>query len=63
MRTGTDATLIGYGPMVSVLLTAAEIAAQEGRNLEVVDVRSLSPIDWAPILGERREDRSRGRRP
>ncbi|MGN6445034.1 alpha-ketoacid dehydrogenase subunit beta [Amnibacterium sp.] len=50
VRTGTDATLIGYGPMVSVLLTAAEIAAEEGRSLEVVDVRSLSPIDWEPIV-------------
>ncbi|MFD1720526.1 alpha-ketoacid dehydrogenase subunit beta [Amnibacterium endophyticum] len=51
VRTGTDATLIGYGPMVSVLLTAAEIAAEEGRSLEVVDVRSLSPIDWGPVVG------------
>ena len=51
VRPGTDATLIGYGPMVSVLLAAAEIAAGEGRSLEVVDVRSLSPIDWGPILG------------
>ena len=50
VRTGTDATLIGYGPMVSVLLRAAEVAAEEGRSLEVVDVRSLSPIDWAPIV-------------
>ena len=50
VRTGTDATLIGYGPMVSVLLTAAEIAAGEGRSLEVVDVRSLSPVDWDPIV-------------
>jgi 2-oxoisovalerate dehydrogenase E1 component beta subunit len=50
VRAGTDATLIGYGPMVSVLLTAAEIAAEEGRSLEVVDVRSLSPIDWEPIV-------------
>jgi pyruvate dehydrogenase E1 component beta subunit len=50
VRTGTDATLIGYGPMVSVLLSAAEIAAGEGRNLEVVDVRSLSPIDWEPLV-------------
>ena len=50
VRAGTDATLIGYGPMVSVLLSAAEIAAEEGRSLEVVDVRSLSPIDWAPIV-------------
>jgi 2-oxoisovalerate dehydrogenase E1 component beta subunit len=50
VRAGTDATLIGYGPMVSVLLSAAEIAAEEGRSLEVVDVRSLSPIDWAPLV-------------
>ncbi len=50
VRAGSDATLIGYGPMVSVLLTAAEIAAEEGRSLEVVDVRSLSPIDWEPIV-------------
>ncbi len=51
VRTGTDATLIGYGPMVSVLLTAAEIAADEGRSLEVVDLRSLSPVDWDPVVG------------
>jgi pyruvate dehydrogenase E1 component beta subunit len=51
VRTGTDATVIGYGPMVAVLLQAAEIAQGEGRSLEVVDVRSLSPIDWDPIVG------------
>jgi 2-oxoisovalerate dehydrogenase E1 component beta subunit len=50
VRTGTDATLIGYGPMVSVLLHAAEVAESEGHSLEVVDVRSLSPIDWDPIV-------------
>jgi pyruvate dehydrogenase E1 component beta subunit len=50
VRTGTDATLIGYGPMVAVLLQAAEIAQGEGRSLEVVDVRSLSPIDYEPIV-------------
>ena len=50
VRTGTDATVIGYGPMVAVLLQAAEIAQGEGRSLEVVDVRSLSPIDWDPIV-------------
>jgi 2-oxoisovalerate dehydrogenase E1 component beta subunit len=50
VRAGTEATLIGYGPMVSVLLSAAGIAAEEGRSLEVVDVRSLSPVDWDPIV-------------
>jgi 2-oxoisovalerate dehydrogenase E1 component beta subunit len=50
VRTGTDATLIGHGAMVSMLLQAAEIAAGEGISLEVIDLRSLSPIDYAPIL-------------
>ena len=50
VRPGTDVTAIGYGPMVSVLLQAAEVAADEGRSLEVVDLRSLSPIDWEPVV-------------
>ena len=50
VRVGTDITLVGYGPMVSMLLQAAEIAAEEGTSAEVVDVRSLSPIDYAPIV-------------
>ena len=50
VRTGTDATLVGHGAMVATLLQAAEIAAEEGTSLEVVDLRSLSPIDYAPIL-------------
>jgi pyruvate dehydrogenase E1 component beta subunit len=33
-----------------VLLQAAEIAQAEGTSVEVVDLRSLSPIDYAPIL-------------
>jgi pyruvate dehydrogenase E1 component beta subunit len=36
--------------MISVLLAAAEVAQQEGRSLEVVDLRSLSPIDWDPVV-------------
>lgn len=50
VRAGTDVTVVGHGAMVSVLLQAAEIAAAEGIGLEVVDLRSLSPIDYAPIL-------------
>ncbi|KOX13851.1 alpha-ketoacid dehydrogenase subunit beta [Nocardiopsis sp. NRRL B-16309] len=44
-REGTDATLIAYGPSVPTALEAAEAAAQEGRSLQVVDVRSLVPFD------------------
>ncbi len=50
VRRGTDATLVGHGAMVATLLQAADIAAGEGRSLEVVDLRSLSPIDYGPIV-------------
>jgi 2-oxoisovalerate dehydrogenase E1 component beta subunit len=50
VRTGTEVTLLGHGAMVSVLLQAAEIAAAEGISVEVVDLRSLSPVDYGPIL-------------
>lgn len=50
VREGTDVTLIGHGAMVSVLLQAAEVAATEGMSLEVIDLRTLSPLDYAPVL-------------
>jgi pyruvate dehydrogenase E1 component beta subunit len=50
VRTGTDVTVVGHGAMVAMLLDAAEVASAEGVSLEVVDLRSLSPIDYAPIL-------------
>jgi 2-oxoisovalerate dehydrogenase E1 component beta subunit len=50
VRVGTQVTLVGHGAMISVLLQAAEIAAEEGLSVEVIDLRSLSPIDYAPIV-------------
>ncbi|GAA4044651.1 alpha-ketoacid dehydrogenase subunit beta [Agromyces indicus] len=50
IRKGDDVTVVGHGAMVATLLQAADIAAEEGRSLEVVDLRSLSPIDYGPIL-------------
>ncbi len=44
-REGTDATVIAYGPTVQVALAAADAAAREGSSLEVIDLRSLSPLD------------------
>ncbi|WP_433790109.1 alpha-ketoacid dehydrogenase subunit beta [Actinoplanes sp. CA-252034] len=44
-RPGTDATLIAYGPAVPIAMEAAEAAAQEGRSLQVVDLRSIVPFD------------------
>jgi pyruvate dehydrogenase E1 component beta subunit len=50
VRSGTDATVVGYGAMLPTLLQAADIAAEEGTSIEVVDLRSISPIDYAPLL-------------
>ncbi|WP_316575078.1 alpha-ketoacid dehydrogenase subunit beta [Nocardia canadensis] len=44
-REGRDATLIAYGPSVSVALEAAQAAAELGRDLEVIDLRSIVPFD------------------
>jgi 2-oxoisovalerate dehydrogenase E1 component beta subunit len=49
-REGTEITLLGYGPIVNVLLSAAELAAEEGTSIEVIDLRSLSPVDYGPIV-------------
>jgi pyruvate dehydrogenase E1 component beta subunit len=49
VRTGTDLTLVGYGPMVKVCLEVAAAAAEEGKSIEVVDLRSLSPIDFDTV--------------
>ena len=45
VREGEHLTLAAYGPMVKTCLEAATAAAEEGRSLEVVDLRSLSPLD------------------
>ncbi len=45
VREGTDVTLISYGPTVAVAVATADLAAEEGLSIEVVDLRSLSPFD------------------
>ncbi|MET8041934.1 alpha-ketoacid dehydrogenase subunit beta [Micromonospora sp. NPDC005215] len=47
VRPGTDVTVLAYGPMVRTCLEAATAAAEDGRELEVIDLRSLSPLDLA----------------
>ncbi|QUH02638.1 alpha-ketoacid dehydrogenase subunit beta [Saccharopolyspora erythraea] len=50
-RPGRDVTLIAYGPMVATALETAEAATDEGWDVEVVDLRSLSPFDDATVAG------------
>jgi pyruvate dehydrogenase E1 component beta subunit len=49
LQTGTDATVLAYGPLVATALAAAKVAEQEGISLEVIDLRSISPIDFDTI--------------
>ena len=49
LREGTDATIVAYGPLVPVALAAAEAAAEDGRSIEVIDLRSISPIDFDTV--------------
>jgi 2-oxoisovalerate dehydrogenase E1 component beta subunit len=50
VRHGTDATLVAYGPSVKLCLDAAAAAAEEGRSLEVIDLRTISPLDLPPVF-------------
>jgi len=54
-RVGSDCTVAGFGAMVTTMLQAAEIAEGEGTSLEVVDLRTLSPIDYGPLLASVRK--------
>ncbi len=49
VQEGTDATVLAYGPMVKTALEAAIAAADEGTSVEVIDLRTLSPLDMTPI--------------
>ncbi|MFI5607605.1 alpha-ketoacid dehydrogenase subunit beta [Amycolatopsis sp. NPDC051903] len=50
VREGTTATVVAYGPSVKVALDAAAAAADEGHSLEVIDLRTLSPLDLGPVF-------------
>ncbi|WP_411376004.1 alpha-ketoacid dehydrogenase subunit beta [Arthrobacter sp. MPF02] len=46
---GTDVTLVAYGPLVKTALDAAAAAADEGISIQVIDLRSLAPVDYATV--------------
>jgi pyruvate dehydrogenase E1 component beta subunit len=50
VRSGSHVTVVAYGPMVRTALEAAGAAAEEGRELEVIDLRTLSPLDLDPVF-------------
>jgi pyruvate dehydrogenase E1 component beta subunit len=46
---GDDVTVLCYGPVVRTCVEAAVAARDDGRSVEVIDLRSLSPVDMAAI--------------
>ena len=49
VRPGNDVTLVAYGPMVRTCLDAAAAAEDDGRSIEVIDLRTISPLDLEPV--------------
>ena len=52
---GSDVTLVAYGPLVKTALDAASAAADEGTSIEVIDLRSLAPVDYEPVVASVRK--------
>jgi len=52
---GTDVTVLAYGPMIRTCMEAAVAAREDGRALDVIDLRSLSPLDLATIVASVRK--------
>jgi pyruvate dehydrogenase E1 component beta subunit len=49
LRSGTDVTLVAHGPTVATALKVAAAAESEGRSIEVVDLRTISPLDITTV--------------
>ncbi|GAA5227223.1 alpha-ketoacid dehydrogenase subunit beta [Paeniglutamicibacter antarcticus] len=49
VREGTDLTLIAYGPLVKTAMDAADAAKDEGIDIEVIDLRSIEPVDFTTL--------------
>ncbi|MFG3028804.1 alpha-ketoacid dehydrogenase subunit beta [Streptomyces sp. NPDC048253] len=50
VRDGSDLTLVAYGPLVTPALEVARVAEEEGHSVEVIDLRSLAPLDTATVI-------------
>ncbi len=49
-REGTDVTIVSFNKMMKVALSAAEELEKEGISAEVIDLRTIRPLDWATIM-------------
>jgi len=49
-RAGTDVTIVSFGKIIKLAYEAADILAKEGINVEIIDLRTVRPIDFACII-------------
>lgn len=54
-REGSDVTVVAYGPTVRLALQAAQVAAGDGTDIEVIDLRSISPLDSDTVVKSARK--------
>ncbi len=52
---GTDLTVVSYGPLVRTCIEVAVAAREDGRSLDVIDLRSLSPLDIGTVVASVRK--------
>ena len=57
VRAGEHVTVVAYGPMLGTVLDAAAAASSEGTSIEVIDLRSLSPLDLDTVAASVRRTR------
>jgi pyruvate dehydrogenase E1 component beta subunit len=50
VRQGTDVTIVSYNKMMKTAISAAEELAKEGISAEVIDLRTIRPLDWECII-------------
>jgi 2-oxoisovalerate dehydrogenase E1 component len=49
-RSGDDVTIVTWGAMVHTSLEAADVLAEEGVSVEIIDLQSIVPLDWEAVL-------------
>jgi pyruvate dehydrogenase E1 component beta subunit len=49
-RKGTDVTIVSFGKIIKVAYEAADILAKEGISCEIIDLRTVRPIDYATVI-------------
>ncbi len=55
VREGVDLTLVASGPMVQEAVTAQKTFAPEGKSIEVIDLRTIRPLDFETVLASVRK--------